>query len=61
VGSDPSKDPTGNFYPPDVASVGFMNFAGGDYRLGSNSIYRNGGTDGKDPGCNFVALQAAQQ
>jgi hypothetical protein len=61
VGSDPSKYPTGNFYPPDVASVGFVNFAGGDYRLGSSSIYRNGGTDGKDPGCNFVALQAAQQ
>lgn len=60
VGSDPDDYPVGNFYPPDVAAVGFVDFARRNYRLSSNSIYRRGGTDGKDPGCDFDALEAAQ-
>jgi hypothetical protein len=60
VGSDPDDYPTANFYPPTVDAVGFVDFKGGNYRLGSHSIYRNGATDGKDPGCDFAALGAAQ-
>jgi purple acid phosphatase-like protein/parallel beta helix pectate lyase-like protein len=36
--------------------VGFVNRAGGDYRLGPNSPYRNAGTDGRDIGCDVIAL-----
>ena len=60
VGSNPDAYPTANFYPPSIDAVGFVDFAGGNYRLGTNSIYRNGGTDGKDPGADFDALNAAQ-
>jgi hypothetical protein len=60
VGSNPATYPVGNFYPPAVGDVGFVNFSGGDYRLSAQSIYRNGGTDGKDPGYDSAALQAAQ-
>jgi hypothetical protein len=59
VGSNPSFYPPANFYPPTVADVGFVNFAGGDYRLASTSIYRAGGTDGTDPGYNAAALANA--
>jgi hypothetical protein len=61
IGSDPRYYPTGNFYPATVDAVSFVNFAGGDYRLSSTSIYRGGGTDGTDPGVDFAALTAAQQ
>ena len=60
IGSDPALYPAGNFYPPSISAVGFVNFGAGDYRLGSGSIYRGGATDGKDPGCDFAALAAAQ-
>jgi uncharacterized protein (TIGR03437 family) len=39
--------------------VGFVNRPGGNYRLGPTSPYKNGGTDGKDIGCDFDALNAA--
>jgi hypothetical protein len=60
VGSRPADYPTGNFYPPTIGDVGFVDFSGRNYRLGPNSIYRGGGTDGKDPGADFDALAAAQ-
>jgi hypothetical protein len=60
VGADPNQYPAANFYPATVGDVGFVNYTGRDYRLSTNSIYRNGGTDGKDPGCDFAALAAAQ-
>ena len=48
--------PTDNFLIATLSQVGFVNLAGGDYRLGSNSLYRNGGTDSKDIGCDVTAL-----
>jgi hypothetical protein len=59
IKSNPANYPTGNFYPPSIDAAGFVNYWGGDYRLSSSSIYRNGGADGKDPGCDFAALNAA--
>lgn len=52
------KYPTDNFLPrlPDL--VGFVNLAGGDYRLSPISPYKNAGTDGKDIGCDFDALKS---
>jgi hypothetical protein len=60
VGSNPKSYPVNNYYPDTVGAVGFVNFAGKNYRLSTASIYRGGGTDGKDPGCDFTALTAAQ-
>ncbi|MGE3276828.1 MAG: carbohydrate-binding protein [Vicinamibacterales bacterium] len=59
VGAPADLYPTGNFYPGSAASVGFVDAAGGDYRLSSQSPYRGGGTDGGDPGCDIAALLAA--
>lgn len=59
VGSPASSYPPANFYPASLADVGFVNVSGGGYRLGAQSIYRNGGTDGRDPGCDFDALNKA--
>jgi len=49
----------GNFFPATIAAVGFVNYAGGDYRLAPTSPYKNAGTDGKDIGADIVALNAA--
>jgi hypothetical protein len=58
-GGSPSKYPAGNFFPPDLASVGFADFAGGDYHLTSASPYKGAGTDGKDPGADIDTVLAA--
>ena len=60
IGADPVSYPVANFYPRTIADVGFVNFAGGNYRLAATSIYKRGATDGKDPGCDFDALALAQ-
>lgn len=59
IGSDPSRYPPSNLYPPTVDAVEFVDFAGGDYRLASTSIYTGGGTDGTDPGYDAAALANA--
>ncbi|MBA2732950.1 MAG: hypothetical protein H0U54_08685 [Acidobacteria bacterium] len=50
----------GNYFPPTPKAVGFVDFTGGNYRLAPNSKYKNAATDGKDIGCDFDALIAAQ-
>ncbi len=61
IGANPLLYPVANAYPANIASVGFVNFANGNYRLSATSIYRGGATDGTDPGCDFEALYAAQR
>jgi hypothetical protein len=56
IGSNPKNYPPGNYYPAGIEDVGFVDAGAGDYRLSASSIYRNGVTDGKDPGCDFAAL-----
>ncbi|MGH9848676.1 MAG: BACON domain-containing protein, partial [Blastocatellia bacterium] len=51
--------PADNFFPPAMAAVGFVDFAGGNYRLAPSSPYKNAGTDGRDIGVDFDALNAA--
>src|SRR5262245_26892447 len=46
--------PPDTFRPASFSQVGFVDLAGGDYRLGPNSPYRNAGADGKDIGCQLV-------
>lgn len=43
----------------DYASVGFVDFNGGNYRLAPGSPFENDGSDGTDPGCDFDELEAA--
>jgi hypothetical protein len=59
AGADPSIFPAGNYYPATMSSVGFVNLAGGNYRLAATSIYRGTATDGLDVGCDINALNAA--
>jgi hypothetical protein len=59
AGSNPATYPTGNYYPPNMSAVGFVDMANGNYRLSSTSIFRNGATDGTDVGCNIDALNTA--
>lgn len=48
-----------NYFPANVAAVGFTNYAGADYSLTVGSTYHNAASDGADIGCNFTALAAA--
>lgn len=50
----------GNYTPANLAAVGFTDPAGGNYNLGPRSQFRGKGRDGRDPGIDFAALQAAQ-
>ncbi|HZH91648.1 MAG TPA: hypothetical protein VEX70_13665, partial [Pyrinomonadaceae bacterium] len=51
--------PANNYYPGQLDDVLFVSRANGNYRLADNSPYKNAGTDGKDVGCDFAALNAA--
>jgi hypothetical protein len=59
VAADSTQYPSASFYPASLDQVGFVDFAAGNYRLSTSSPYRNLGTDGKDPGVDFDALNAA--
>ncbi len=60
IGGSALSYPADNFVPATVGLVGFVNFAGGDYRLALTSIYRNLATDGTDIGVNVNTLNAWQ-
>jgi hypothetical protein len=60
VGASSSAYPAGNFFPPTLNDVGFVDAANHDYRLSSTSSLQNAGTDGKDVGVDMTALNAAQ-
>ena len=55
----PATIPRGNVVVSSFNEVGFVNFAGGDWRLASGSKVKRKGTGGKDPGVDFDALAAA--
>jgi Carbohydrate binding module (family 6) len=59
AGAPASSYPAGNYYPIDLASVGFVDLANRNYRLALGSPYRNAATDGSDVGCNVDAVIAA--
>ncbi|PWT82792.1 MAG: hypothetical protein C5B44_01595 [Acidobacteria bacterium] len=57
-----TKYPAGNRYPNSYDDVGFMNYnggQGGDYRLKPGSPYKGKASDGKDPGADMSAIEAA--
>ncbi len=51
--------PDDNFFPASLAHVGFVDLAGGDYRLAPGSPYRRAATDGTDVGANLDDLPVA--
>ncbi len=51
--------PVNNFYPGNIAAVGFTNYAGGNYQLTAGSAYHNAGHDGLDLGADYTLLNAA--
>ena len=46
----------GNSYPANWAAIGFVDLAGGNYRLASTSAYITAGTGGSTPGADIDAL-----
>ncbi|HEV8657053.1 MAG TPA: hypothetical protein VGS96_00365 [Thermoanaerobaculia bacterium] len=53
IGGAADEYPPGNFFPSTAQDVGFVDFAGGDYRLATTSPYKAAGTDGKDIGADI--------
>jgi hypothetical protein len=57
AGANASAYPPGNFYPANFPrDIGFVDAAGGDFRLSATSAYKYRATDGGDPGADFEAL-----
>jgi hypothetical protein len=49
--------PPRNFFADDFGSVGFINWQGGNFRLNTNSKYKNKGANGKDLGADIDAIE----
>jgi hypothetical protein len=61
IGGSANGYPAGNYFPSNITSVGFVDYAGGDYHLSSSSPYKNLGTDGKDLGADIDSIVIASQ
>jgi hypothetical protein len=59
TGGIAAQYPADNYFPSSLVDVGFVDRARGNYRLAPSSRYVKAGTDGKAPGVDFDALQAA--
>lgn len=59
VGGNAPQYPPDNFFAASLSDVGFVDRSRGDYRLAGFSAYKRAGTDGKDPGVDFDALDGA--
>jgi hypothetical protein len=56
TGGHASTYPVDNFYPASVTAVGFVDVAGGNYRLTAASPYLNAATDGTAVGADQSAI-----
>ena len=59
VGGKASLYPADNFFPATYDAVGFVDRAGGNYRLAPSSLYKGAGEGGTDVGADIDALTAA--
>jgi hypothetical protein len=50
---------TNSQFPATYAAVGFVNLAGGNFRLDAGSLYKGDGAGGADPGCNVDDVELA--
>jgi uncharacterized protein (TIGR03437 family) len=60
IGGSKDSYPADNFFPANIDAVGFVDRANANYRLASSSPYKKAGTDGKDIGVDFDAMNAGQ-
>lgn len=56
IGATAGVYPAGNFFPANVAAVGFTNVAGFNYLLTGASAFKNAGTDGRDIGADVSVV-----
>jgi hypothetical protein len=61
AGGNPAQYPPNNFFPSSLSGAGFINLAGGDYRLADSSPYRRAGTDDQDVGADFDRLRRGKR
>jgi hypothetical protein len=59
IGGSSKLYPPDNFFPATLDEVKFTDRERSNYRLASNSPYKNRSTSGKDIGCDFTALDSA--
>jgi len=59
AGGTQAMYPADSFVVASLAEVGFVDLAGGNYRLSTLSPYKNRGTDGKDIGADIDTIDAA--
>lgn len=59
AGRPESLYPAGNFFPADLAAIGFVDPAAGDHRLSPGSPYARAAADGTDLGADIAAIRAA--
>ena len=60
--TDKNNWPADNYSPASITAVGFVNWnggVGGNYQLAANSPYKGKAADGKDPGADIAAVDAA--
>jgi hypothetical protein len=51
--------PANNSFPTTIGAVGFVDATAGNYRLAAGSPYKKAGSDGRDPGADIDAVDAA--
>ena len=61
IGGPKSEYPADNYFPAQLADVGFTDHEKGEYALTATSQLKQRGTDGKDIGCNLSLLKAAME
>jgi hypothetical protein len=59
IGKTTAVYPAGNVFVARASDVGFVDFDHGNYRLAKGSRFKGGGTDGRDLGADFDALEKA--
>ncbi|HEY2376738.1 MAG TPA: hypothetical protein VGH98_12245 [Gemmatimonadaceae bacterium] len=59
IGKSNAEYPAGNLFVAHASEVGFVDFDHGNYRLSRTSRFRGAGTDGRDLGADFDALENA--
>jgi hypothetical protein len=59
VGAKADLYPPDNFAPASMSDVGFVDLAGGNYRLSHSSPYHNAALDGHDIGADIDAIKVA--
>jgi hypothetical protein len=59
TGAPAGNYPASNYYPPSMSAVGFVDLAGGNFRLSPSSPYHKAATEGGDVGADIDAINAA--